>query len=108
MPIKRRRKWPPDDNFTCSPKRGALEVGGYGAKRAFAHPTISDHARHAQKPTEADAAASHRRAIQRVVWKPRQESRNRDCAFEPRQCHPGALMGAGGKRKMPVRHAADV
>jgi hypothetical protein len=39
------------------------------------------HARHAEESTKADAAASHRRAVQRVVRKPRQESRNRNRAL---------------------------
>ena len=46
--------------------------------------------------------------VQRVARKPRQESRDRDRAFEPRQRHPGALMRAGAEGEMPVRRAADV
>src|SRR5258705_11719735 len=69
--------------------------------------TFSDHTRHAQKSTEADAAAAHRRTVQCVARKPRQESRDRDCAFEPRQRHPGALMRAGAAGEGPVRRAAD-
>src|ERR1700730_10143262 len=65
-------------------------------------------ARHAQKSAEPNTAAPHRRAVQRVVRKPRQEARDRDRAFEERQRHPGALMRAGGEGAMAVWRAADV
>src|SRR6266403_5388322 len=64
--------------------------------------------RHAQKSAEADPAAAHRFAVERIVGKPRQETRDRDRAFEPRQRHPGALMRAGTEGEMPVRRAADM
>src|SRR5690349_11892644 len=64
--------------------------------------------RHAQKSAEADAAAALRRAVEGVVWKPRQEARNCDGALEPRQRHPGALVRAGAEGQMPVWRAADI
>ena len=70
--------------------------------------SLIDRARHAQKSTETRPAAAHRCAVQCVAGKPRQEARKRDRAFEPRQRHPGALMRAGTKRKVPVRRAADI
>src|SRR5260221_11182437 len=69
---------------------------------------LANHARHAQESTKANAAAAQRWTVQRIIWKPRQESRDSDHAFEPRQRHPGALMGAGSKRKMPVWRPPDV
>src|SRR5258708_34789337 len=66
------------------------------------------HARHAEESTKADAAASHRRAVQRGVRKPPQESRNRNRALKTRQSHPSTLMRAGGEGEMTVRRAADV
>src|SRR5260370_22003189 len=69
---------------------------------------LANHARHAQESTKANAAAAQRWTVQRIIWKPRQESRDSDAAFEPRQRHPGALMGAGSKRKMPVWRPPDV
>src|SRR5258707_3190763 len=65
-------------------------------------------ARHLQKPAKSHPAAAYRFAIQRILWKPRQESRDRDRAFEPRQRHSGALMRAGAEGEVAVRGAADV
>ena len=84
-----------------------LSLCGYGP-RSLGRRVLAHHARHAQESAKADAAAAHRRAVQRVARKPRQKSRDRDRAFEPRQRHPGALMRAGAKGEMPVRRAADV
>ena len=74
--------------------------------RARSCPTIAHGT--LQKSAKPHAAAAHRLAGQRVVRKPRQKSRDRDRAFEPRQRHPGALMRAGAEGEMAVRGAADV
>src|ERR1019366_8448831 len=71
-------------------------------------PALADHAGYAQEAAKANAAAAHWRTAERVARKPRQESRDRNRAFEPRQRHPGALMRAGAEGEMPVRRAADV
>src|SRR5664279_2108131 len=71
-------------------------------------PALANHAWHAQEAAKANAAAAHWRSAERVARKPRQESRDRNRAFEPRQRHPGALMRAGAEGEMPVRRAADV
>src|ERR1700722_12163565 len=70
--------------------------------------SLADRAWHLQKSAKPRAAAAQRRAVQRVAGKPRQEARNRDRAFEPRQRHAGALMRAGGKGEVPVGVAGDV
>ena len=69
---------------------------------------LAHHARYAQKSAKANPAAAHRWAIERIAGKPRQKSRDRDRAFEPRQRHPGALMRAGAEGEVAVRRAADV
>src|SRR5207253_9125732 len=69
---------------------------------------LTHNARHAQKSAEADAAAAHGLAAQRIIRKPLQKSRDRDRAFEPGQRHPCALVRAGGEGEMPVGVAADI
>src|ERR1700745_2109440 len=63
---------------------------------------------HAEETPKPHAAAADRFTGERIVRKSREKPRDRDCAFEPRQCHPCALMRAGGEGEVAVRRAADV
>src|ERR1700712_3288768 len=69
---------------------------------------LTNSAGHLEKSAKADPAAAHGFAIERIVWKPLQETRDRDRALEPRQRHPGALMRAGAEGEMPVGGTSDV
>src|SRR5882757_11250709 len=77
-------------------------------RACFDEYTLAGHARHAEKSAKPDPSAAHRLAIQRVIRKTLQESRNRDRAFEASQRHAGALMSAGRKGQVAVRRAGDV
>src|SRR6186997_2369211 len=96
------------------PKKSLGLSGGHGHFMLTAYHDVAplksgrDIARHAQEPAKPHAAAADRLAGQRVIRKPRQESRDRNRAFQPRQRHPGALMRAGAEGEMPVRRTADI
>ena len=63
---------------------------------------------HAQEPAETDPSTAHRPAAHGIVREARQEARDRDGPFQPRQRHARALMRAGGEGEVAVRRARDV
>ena len=59
-------------------------------------------------PAKAGAASAHRVARERVVGKAREEARQGDLRFEPREAQSCAGMDAEGERDVPVGFAGQV